>query len=229
MADVPHREPASGGSGRHDAIARRDAFILERLAGTTGDDLLIEVGCAAVRRFEGTGPFRYLTTDLRALPTVDFAADAGRLPLADDSVDVLLVLEMLEHVPDPVAVVAELGRVLKPGGTILLSVPSTVPRHDTHDYWRYTAQGLGALCDRVFDDGEVRVFGGTFEALGYLGAYYLSLLLHRAKVPGRTFRQFLPDMGRAIDRRAGWTTSTTALHTLAFDLLYVGRGRATGA
>ena len=44
------------------------------------------------------------------------------------------------------------------------------------------------------------------------------------KFPGRTFRQFFPTVGRAIDRRAGWTTSTSALHTLAFDLLFVGVG-----
>ena len=74
--------------------------------------------------------------------------------------------------------------------------------------------------------GEVRVFGGTFETLGYLTAYYISLLLHVLKVPGRTFRQFFPTVGHAIDRRAGWTTSTSALHTLAFDLLFVGTGGA---
>ena len=73
-------------------------------------------------------------------------------------------------------------------------------------------------------DGEVLVFGGTFETLGYLAAYYVSLLLHVLKFPGRTFRQFFPTVGHAIDRRAGWTTSTSALHTLAFDLLYVGHG-----
>jgi SAM-dependent methyltransferase len=136
----------------------------------------------------------------------------------------LITLEMLEHVPDPAAVVSELARVLKPGGTILLSVPSAVPRHDHHDYWRFTAQGLKHLCDPLFAEGEVMVFGGTFETLGYLVAYYISLLLHVLKVPGKTFRQFFPTIGAVIDRRAGWTTSPSALHTLAFDLLYVGTG-----
>ena len=212
--------------GKHDAIVRRDDVIRDHLAGLPADALVVNVGCAKVRRFEQDSPARYLATDLRVLDTVDFSADATRLPLADDSVDTLITLEMLEHVPDPGAVVTELARVLKPGGTVFLSVPSAVPRHDHHDYWRFTAQGLERLCTPWFDEGEVRVFGGTFETLGYLAAYYVSLLLHVLKVPGRTFRQFFPTVGHAIDRRAGWTTSTTALHTLAFDLLFVARGRA---
>jgi SAM-dependent methyltransferase len=210
--------------GKHDAIVRRDDLIKEYLARLSDDAIVVNVGCALVRRFEDDTPGRYLATDLRVLDNVDFSSDATRLPLADGSVDMLISLEMLEHVPDPSAVVRELARVLKPGGTVLLSVPSAVPRHDHHDFWRFTAQGLQQMCDPVFVDGEVMVFGGTFETLGYLAAYYVSLLLHVMKVPGRTFRQFFPSLGHAIDRRAGWTTSTTALHTLAFDLLYVGRG-----
>jgi SAM-dependent methyltransferase len=216
---------AFGEYGKHDAIVRRDDVIRAHLAGLPPDALVVNVGCARVRRFEAECGSRYLATDLRVLDTVDFSSDATRLPLADDSVDTLITLEMLEHVPDPGAVVAELARVLRPGGTVFLSVPSAVPRHDHHDFWRFTAQGLGQLCGPWFDDGEVRVFGGTFETLGYLAAYYVSLLLHVLKVPGRTFRQFFPTLGHAIDRRAGWTTSTTALHTLAFDLLFVARGR----
>jgi len=212
--------------GKHDAIARRDELIRTHLDGLAPDALVVNVGCALVRRFEQDCPARYLATDLRVLDNVDFSSDATRLPLADDSVDLLITLEMLEHVPDPPAVVRELARVLKPGGTVLVSVPSAVPRHDHHDFWRFTAQGLDQMCSPVFEEGEVVVFGGTFETLGYLAAYYVSLLLHVLRFPGRTFRQFFPSLGHAIDRRAGWTTSTSALHTLAFDLLFVGRGRA---
>jgi 2-polyprenyl-6-hydroxyphenyl methylase/3-demethylubiquinone-9 3-methyltransferase len=46
--------------------------------------------------------------------------DARRLPFADGSADVVVAGEALEHVPDLPAVVAELCRVLRPGGTVLL-------------------------------------------------------------------------------------------------------------
>jgi len=51
-------------------------------------------------------------------------ADATALPWDDATFDVVLALELVEHVPDPRAVLAELARVLRPGGTLLLTCPS---------------------------------------------------------------------------------------------------------
>lgn len=50
-------------------------------------------------------------------------ADA-RLPLGDGGVDVVLAMHMLYHVPDVPAPVAELRRIVKPGGTLLASTNS---------------------------------------------------------------------------------------------------------
>jgi SAM-dependent methyltransferase len=184
------------------------------------------VGCGVVRRFEAACPGRFLATDLRVLPNVDFASDASALPLADGSVDLVLSLELVEHVPEPAAVLAEIARVLKPGGTVILSVPSTVPRHDDNDYWRFTAQGLDRLGSAHFEEGDVTVFGGTFEALGYLAEYYAALTFHVLHLNGRRARQVFPTVGYWLDRRSSWSSSRTALHTLAFDLVFVGRAPA---
>jgi len=214
--------PVPGGRRRNDAISRRDRFIDEQLAGLGADSLVVNVGCGVVRRFEATCRARYMATDLRVLGNVDFASDATSIPLSDHSVDTVIALELLEHVTDPVAVLRELARVLKPGGTVIVSVPSTVPRHDDHDYWRFTAEGLGQLGSEVFERGEVHVFGGTFEALGYLLSYYIALVFHVIGLPSRRFREMFPSLGHWLDRRNDWSSSRTALHTLAFDLLFVG-------
>lgn len=47
----------------------------------------------------------------------------NRLPLKDESIDIVCLLDVLEHVPDESAVLSEIYRVLKPGGRLLLSVP----------------------------------------------------------------------------------------------------------
>ncbi len=219
---------SSGGGGKNGAITRRDRFINEHLERLPEDAIVVNVGCGVVRRFEPDCSCRYLATDLRVLSNVDFASDAARLPIADHSVDTVLSLELLEHVPQPHAVVEELGRILKPGGTVIVSVPSTVPRHDDHDYWRYTAEGLKQLCSGVFEDGEVEVFGGTFEALGYIAAYYLALVLHVIRIPSRRITQLFPTFGYWLDRKNSWSSSPTALHTIAFDLLFVGTTRSPG-
>src|SRR5581483_7826543 len=49
--------------------------------------------------------------------------DAEALPVADRSVDAVVMLDVLEHVPDPHAALVEAHRVLRPGGMIVLSVP----------------------------------------------------------------------------------------------------------
>ncbi len=51
-------------------------------------------------------------------------ADAMRLPFADNTFDKILMTEVLEHLPDEQAALREIRRVLKPGGTYVLSVPN---------------------------------------------------------------------------------------------------------
>jgi len=227
-----HGHSSKSGGGSNDAIHRRDRFINQQLGRLSEDALVVNVGCGVIRRFAPSGSSRYLATDLRVLPNVDFASDATRLPLADGSVDTVVALELLEHVTRPHEVLAELRRILKPGGTVILSVPSTVPRHDSHDYWRYTAEGLSELGTQVFGRGDVHVFGGTFEALGYLLSYYIALVFHQIGLPSRRFRELFPSLGYWLDRRNNWSSSRTALHTLAFDLLFIAttdpQGTTTG-
>jgi SAM-dependent methyltransferase len=61
----------------------------------------------------------------------DFAGalrgDATRLPFADGSFDIVITSEVLEHIQDDVAVIAEMTRVLAPGGTLAATVPSWFP------------------------------------------------------------------------------------------------------
>ena len=53
--------------------------------------------------------------------------DALNLPFADDSFDVVIAAEILEHIPQDTAAMAELVRVVRPGGTVAVSVPRWLP------------------------------------------------------------------------------------------------------
>jgi SAM-dependent methyltransferase len=79
---------------------------------------------------------------------IDVFGDGQQLPLASDSVDTVLSLEVLEHLPDPRSCVSEMARVLRPGGRLLLTVPFLQPLHQLpHDFRRYTPRGLSELLE----------------------------------------------------------------------------------
>jgi SAM-dependent methyltransferase len=96
----------------------------------------------------------------RGLATI--RADATRLPLPDDSLDLVVAFDVLEHLHDDDAAVAEVRRVLRPTGTYLVAVPADPRLWSSHDeavdhVRRYTREGLLDLLDRGgFDVADVR-------------------------------------------------------------------------
>ena len=73
----------------------------------------------------------------------DVFADAARLPFGDATFDTVLLLEVMEHLKRPSQAWSEIGRVLKPGGCLLMTMPFLYPVHDApHDYQRYTRYGV---------------------------------------------------------------------------------------
>lgn len=76
------------------------------------------------------------------------------IPLPDGHFDTILCIAVLEHVINPVDVVRELTRVLRPGGILVASVPFLQPEHKVPtDFQRYTHDGLEVL----FLNGGLRV------------------------------------------------------------------------
>jgi SAM-dependent methyltransferase len=66
----------------------------------------------------------YVARTRRAVPGADIRiGPVSRLPWPDGHFDAAVCLDVLEHCPDPAAATAELARVLRPGGTLVVSVP----------------------------------------------------------------------------------------------------------
>ncbi len=80
--------------------------------------------------------------------------DATRLPFADDSFDVVITSEVLEHIQNDVAAIAEMVRVLKPGGTFAGTVPAWFPEKIN---WMLSDEYHAPIAE----GGHVRIYSAT--------------------------------------------------------------------
>lgn len=147
--------------------------------------LVVDLG-AGTHRYDPRVP----CVDGAAYGNVDLVCDLRTLPLADDSVAGIVSVAVLEHVPDPDEHVAEMRRVLAPGGRVLCYVPFVSPFHASpHDYQRYTDAGLRTLF-RDFEVISVEIGAGPTSGLLWVLQEWLALALslgsrrlYRALVP----------------------------------------------
>ena len=100
----------------------------------------------------------------------DLEWDGRRIPLPDRAVHCAVATEVLEHCPDPRAVLAEINRVLSPGGTLCLTVPFLWPLHDVpHDEYRYTPYSLRHLLEQSgYAEIVIEAFGGWDASLAQM-------------------------------------------------------------
>lgn len=103
---------------------------------------------------------RYVAVDLLQTPLVNIVAHGEQIPLASEQFDLVICTQVLEYVPEPAAVIAEIHRVLKPRGTVVLSVPSVCPRDAEHECWRFLPAQLRRLFGQ-FPYVEVTPEGGS--------------------------------------------------------------------
>lgn len=119
---------------RNPVLARREAALAQRVSAQAGEKLL-EIGCGeganlhhlradGARRFGVDFSFAKASFARNATGASTVTADGARLPFADGCFDAVLIRDVLHHVPEPAAVLAEARRVLEPGGRLLLVEPN---------------------------------------------------------------------------------------------------------
>lgn len=123
-------------------------WVAEQAKGLDGS--VLEVGSldvnGSVRRFF---PGPYVGLDMRPGPGVDVVGTADALPFPDAAFDVVVSTEMLEHDPSPWLSLAEMGRVLKPGGHLILTTRGNGfgEHNEPSDYWRFMPASRKVLLD----------------------------------------------------------------------------------
>ena len=157
-------------------VRNRDSWVAQQAAIVAAGSRVLDVGA-------GSAPYRalfahcdYKTHDFVQLKDaqlrygryapIDFVSDAKSIPVPDASFDAVLCTEVLEHVPEPIAVVRELGRILAPGGRLLLTAPlgSGIHQEPYHFYGGYTPYWYQRfLGDAGFESVTVAPNAGTLR------------------------------------------------------------------
>lgn len=134
---------------------------------------ILDVGC-------GTKPYQklfqydeYIGIDVEVSGRVqenkhaDMYYDGINIPTQSDRFDLVLCTQVLEHVVDPDALVKEFNRVLKPGGTLVITVPFMWGEHEIpFDFRRYSSYGIkGLLTKSGFTIVTFQRVGAGLEAI----------------------------------------------------------------
>lgn len=150
-------------------------FVREAAAQVPPDARVLDAGAGEGRFRRYFGHVRYVGVDFAAgdadwdYSGLDAIADLVRLPFQDAVFDVAVCTQVLEHVSEPLQVLCEIRRALKPGGRLYLSAPQSWHQHQKpHDYYRYTSFGLRHLLERSGLYVEsVQALGGYFWFLSF--------------------------------------------------------------
>ncbi|MFQ5718240.1 MAG: methyltransferase domain-containing protein [Acidobacteriota bacterium] len=146
---VASRDPVEVGVGSR-LIANLVASLYDRHLRTHARGHLLDLGCGKVPLHEAYRPFIQSSTcvdwqnTLHPNDLLDHECDlTQQLIFEDNSFDTIILSDVLEHIPRPMFLWSEMGRVLRPGGKILLNVPFYYWLHETpHDYYRFTEYAL---------------------------------------------------------------------------------------
>jgi SAM-dependent methyltransferase len=158
---APERYRLGMAVARLSSAASLHAEVASRLAGL-GARRVLDVGCAdgALRAVLPPGPqlvgLDAAVAMVRAHPSPVVRADAARLPFVDASFDAVTALNVLYHLPDPRLALREARRVLRAGGSLLVSAIARDDSPELARFWRrpatsFDAEEAPALVRDVFD------------------------------------------------------------------------------
>ena len=123
---------------------------------------------------------KVVSIDIASTRQADVVADVCRIPFLDNGFDIVLLMEVLEHVHNPPQALTEIYRVMRPGGLLIFSVPFVFPLHDRPvDYFRFTRHGLELLL-RNYDQVHIVERNNYGEAIAVL---IMRLLMEKGLKP----------------------------------------------
>ena len=160
----------------------RDRWVATKAQSIQAGATVLDVGAGTCRYRKDFSHCNYKTHDFKRYEgylndkndkegrygEIDYISDITAIPVPDNSYDVVLCTEVLEHVPEPIAALQEMSRILKPGGRLLITAPLGSGLHQIpyHFYGGFTPYWYRHFCPKYgLSVVEVVPNGGFFKLL----------------------------------------------------------------
>jgi SAM-dependent methyltransferase len=150
---------------------RRTQILTDWIGKVEGNDLaVLDIGgrYQPYRSLLQNRISRYIALDVVGTVLVDVVGNGQQVPFRSDCFDLVLATGVFEYFPEPHKAAAEIHRILKPGGHMMMSVASVYPRVVDEEHWRYLPAGLRSVLAPFADVEivpEVASIGGFFRVL----------------------------------------------------------------
>ena len=161
----------------HQRLLKPYMYVKDKVAGT-----VVEIGCGDGRGIEMLAPKckRYIALDKntdeikkRAAAHPNLEIIEATIPpireIADNTADVMISFQVIEHILNDALFLEEIFRILKPGGKAYLTTPNikmTLSRNPWH-IREYTAGELTLLAGAIFDKVEMKGIAGNERVMEY--------------------------------------------------------------
>jgi len=142
------------------------------------DLLILDIGCGIKPYMEMFDEYynKYFGLDLFLTSQADLLAKSEMLPIKENSIDVVLCTQVLEHTQDFAKATEEIHRVLNKNGVAVITLPFVWPLHGIpYDYWRFSKYAIKKMFKGKFKEVIIK------ESNGYMVSI-ISLLLELTNV-----------------------------------------------
>ena len=166
-----------------------------------------------LNRYALKNDFRVTSMDIDPQRSPDIEGDVCHHSISTEKYDVILMAEVLEHLHSPPLGLANVHKVLKPEGRLLLSTPFILPIHDApYDYFRFTKYGL-ALLLKEYREVNISARNNYFEAIDVLWARLLQTNARGSVILCSVLLPLLFIFKRPLTRIFGCLVNTEAMTT----------------
>lgn len=227
-------EGTAGDSHFIDKASRRHAVMQVAQYTSRPSPVILDVGCSSgfllhdlksafpAALVAGTdivlGPLLNLSKSWPEVPLLHF--DLSHCPLPDNSIDVAILLNVLEHIQDDALAVQQVYRILKPGGIAIIEVPAGPELYDIYDellmhYRRYKMRDLRQL----FLDSKFEILHQSHLGFFLYPAFFLVKYLRRHMRINIPTQEIPVIVGQSISQ----TRNNPFFHTLMVMEFAVGK------